>query len=114
MNLEMGSAQIDHYKWTHCNAQRLLSHTQQNGLKKHYEDVIVGFISLIHQREMSRMGLITRACQCLTCLWLMYDPSADCHVCMGLGLRSCDCNTQHDTVCSLWQQLRHVGDLWVL
>ena len=63
---------------------------------------------------MSRMGLITRACQCLTCLWLMYDPSADCHVCMGLGLRSCDCNTQHDTVCSLWQQLRHVGDLWVL
>ena len=91
----MGSAQIDQrtkvYKWTHCNAQGLLSHTQHNVLKKHYEDVLVllcliYFINaiLIHQREMSRMVLITPATMPANA-WLIslayrliHDPCADC------------------------------------
>jgi hypothetical protein len=77
LEIASSSASLEHqnvtkcyevYKWTHCNAQGLLSHTQQNVLKKHYEDVIVFLCRiylinpiLIDQREMSRMVLITPA-----------------------------------------------------
>ena len=98
----------------HCNTQAILSHTQQNGLKKHDEDVIVLCILLTRQYKMSRRVLITPATMPakawhISGLYMIRVLTV--HGCMGLGLKSW---LTHSMICRLCQQLRHFGDRWTL